>query len=68
MSEFGDKARTIAVIGRRSRPRVQEGHDAHGRPFKAVTDGLGHTTTEWDDHQDVTIRAQPVSVTATIED
>lgn len=68
MSEFGDKARTIAVVRRRSAVRVREGHDAAGNPFKAVTDEGGNTVTEWNDHQDVTIMAQHVTAKATTED
>jgi|WetSurMetagenome_2_1015567.scaffolds.fasta_scaffold1193604_2 hypothetical protein len=68
MSEFGDKVRTVAVIRGRSTPRIREGRDAAGNPFRAVTDERGNTVTEWDDHHDVTIRAPRITAKATAGD
>lgn len=63
MSEFSDKIRTIGVIGSCSRPHATDGRDQQGRRYRATTDELGNTTTEYDDHQDVTIRAATVTAT-----
>lgn len=56
-----EKLRSIAVIGRRTGSRVQEGRDSAGQRFKATTDELGNTVTQRaGDRQDVTIRPQAV--------
>lgn len=62
MSEFSDKVRTIGVIGRRTRDVVTSGKTASGESFKATTDELGNTVTEYSERQDVTIRPQAVNV------
>lgn len=62
MSEFSDKIRTLGIIGSRP-PRVTEGRDQQGRRYRATTDDLGNVTTEYDDRQDVTIRAATVTAT-----
>ena len=48
-SEFLEKMRSIGYLSRgRTRAKVSEGraHPDSGRPYKAVTDELGHTVTE----------------------
>jgi hypothetical protein len=64
MSDFADKVRTIQLSRGRGTPRTQVGRDPDGNRFRATTDELGNTVTEWDDHQDVTIRAQSVTTKA----
>lgn len=43
-----EKMRSIGVLGKRTRPIVEEGksHPDSGLPFKATTDELGNTVTE----------------------
>lgn len=45
---FRDKIRSLGVIGKRTRPLIEEGttHPATGLRFKATTDELGNTVTE----------------------
>jgi len=73
LSEFADKARTIGVISKRTRPQVVEGrqHPESGQPFKAVTDELGNTVTEHSaagaapgvsDRQDVNVHPKAVTL------
>jgi len=62
MSEFGDKVKTIAIIGCRTRPKVTSGTTKTGEPFKATTDELGNTVTEYAERQDVTIRPDAVNL------
>lgn len=64
MSDFRDKVLTLSLLAGRSAPRVREGRDQSGQRFRATTDEHGNTVTEWDDHQDVTIRAQSVTTKA----
>lgn len=73
MSEFSEKAKTIGVIGQRTRDKVSEGkaHPDSGRPFKSVTDQNGATVTEHSsagrapgvsDRQDVEIRPTAIKL------
>lgn len=64
MSDFRDKVLTLSLLTGGSAPKVREGRDQSGQRFRATTDEHGNTTTEWDDHQDVTIRAQSVTAKA----
>lgn len=66
-----EKMRSIGVISKRTKPNVVEGrtHPDSGRPFKAVTDELGHTVTEHTKpgtgvsvRQDVHLRPKPVNL------
>lgn len=70
---YRDKLLSVGYLPRgRTRARVREGreHPDSGKPFKAVTDELGHTVTEHgkpgsglSDRQDVHIRQQePVTI------
>jgi len=59
-SSFRKKALTIGIIGRRSGNVVSDGVDTFGERYKATTDELGNTVTEYDSHQDVTIRPHPI--------
>lgn len=70
MSNFGDKIKTIGFVrsSTRTRPSATSGMDSSGRRYLAVTDELGNTVTEWDDHQDVTIQASPITVTTITRD
>jgi hypothetical protein len=59
-SSFREKALTIGVIGRRSGNVVSDGVNASGERYKATTDELGNTVTEYNSRQDVTIRPHPI--------
>lgn len=61
-----DKMRSLAVIGRRTRPVVREGRREDGVRFKATTDELNNTVTEHatrDDRVDVLVRPQTIHAT-----
>jgi hypothetical protein len=62
---FGDKVRSLGVIGRRSGDQRREWRDDDGR-HKAVVDELGNTVTQHaaGDRQDVLIRASNITVKA----
>ena len=65
-----EKLRSLAVIGRRSGARVEEGRDDNGRRWQATTDEANNTVTKRHDTrgeecQDVTIRAPAVRVATT---
>jgi hypothetical protein len=65
---YRDKLLSVGYLSRgRTRARVREGrqHPESGKPYKAVTDELGNTTTEHNikgDRQDVLIRPETVRV------
>lgn len=65
-----EKMRSIGVISKRTKDRVEEGktHPDSGAAYKATTDELGNTVTEHstsDDRVDVTIRPETVHGFAT---
>lgn len=62
-----DKWRSIGSVRRTN--HVREGRDSEGKRFKAVTDELGHTVTERaGDRQDVTINANALTVSTTVNE
>jgi YD repeat-containing protein len=66
VTDFAEKARTLGVIGRRTRDRVTEWRSPDGERHKAVRDELGNVVTQHarpnntEDRQDVNVRAQTV--------
>lgn len=66
MSEFREKALTLGVISKRTRPVVREGrqHPETGRPWKSVSDEAG-TVTEHNtknDRVDALVTPQTVTI------
>lgn len=62
-----DKWKSIAAVRRTN--HVREGRDSQGNRFKSVTDELGHTVTQRaGDRQDVTINANALTVSTTVNE
>jgi hypothetical protein len=66
VTDFADKVRSLAVIGRRTRDQVNTWRTEDGERHQAVRDELGNVVTQHsrplsdNDRQDVLVQAQTV--------